>query len=429
MTSLFRHPDFRRLWIGDTISQAGTQLSLIAVPVIAVQTLNADERSMGLLAACENMAFLVVGLPAGAWVDRWRKRRVLIANDLLRAAAFTTVPIAWALGGLTIWQLYVVSLIVSVGTVFFDVAYQSYLPALVDGERLVEGNAKLEASRAVAQVGGPAAGGALLRVLAGPLLIAADAVSFLVSAVMVGRIGLADPPRTTGTRRPLRTEIAEGLVFVVRHPLLVRITACTSISNFASGITGAMLVLYVLRELGLRTDAAGLVFASWAAGGFIGAVTADRLARRVGEGRIIPVAQVVSAVAGILLPLAAPLAPYVHPLVPLVVGGIVTGVGIVVYNITQVSFRQRLCPPELLGRMNASIRFLVWGTLPLGSLAGGALGAAFGVATALWVAVFATFLAGVPVVWSPLLGMRSLPRTLDATADRDADRESAPEGP
>jgi MFS family permease len=414
--SLWRHHDFRQLWTGDTISQVGTQLSQLALPVLAVTVLHAGPREMGLLTAFETLAFLVVGLPAGAWVDRWHKKRVLVTGDVVRALTFGSLPLAWALGHLTLGQLYVVALVAGVATVFFDVAYQSYLPAIVDADQMVDGNAKLQASQSVAQVAGPALGGALLRVVAAPVLVAADAVSFALSALFVRRIRHEETPPARESRRPLRTEIAEGLSFVVRHPLLVRITACTSIGNFASSLIGALFVLYALRTLGLGTPAVGAVFSVAAVGGLVGAVVTARIVRVVGEARAIPLSAVLFGVGEVATPLAAYLAGAGPRVVLLCAGAAVGWLGGVVYNITQVSFRQRLCPPALLGRMNASVRFIVWGSQPLGALLGGFLGGAIGIVPTLWIGAGLQLTATLPVLLSPLIRMRDLPRELDATA-------------
>jgi MFS family permease len=413
--SLWRHHDFRQLWVGDTISQVGTQLSQLALPVLAVTVLRAGPREMGLLTAFETLAFLVVGLPAGAWVDRWRKKRVLVAGDVVRGLAFGSIPLAWILGHLTLGQLYVVALVAGVATVFFDVAYQSYLPAIVDGDQMVDGNAKLQASQSVAQVAGPALGGALLRVVAAPVLVAGDAVSFALSAFFVRRIRHAETPPSRESRRPLRTEIAEGLAFVVRHPLLVRITACTSIGNFASGAIQALFVLYALETLGLDASTVGLVFSLAAIGGLVGAVVTSRVVGVVGEGRTLPVSALGWGLAGFTTPLAALLPSRLGAATMLAAGSLVIWLSVVVYNVTQVSFRQRLCPPALLGRMNASVRFIVWGSMPLGGLAGGFLGGAVGVVPTLWTAAAVQLAAALPVLLSPLIRMRELPRELDAT--------------
>lgn len=409
--SLLRHRDFRQLWAAETVSQVGTQVTQLALPVVAVTVLAATPLQMGVLTALETAAFLLIGLPAGAWVDRWRRRRVLVTADLVRAVVLATLPVAYLLDALTLGQLFVVAAVTGTATVFFDVAYQSYLPALVDRDQLVDGNGKLEASRAVAQVAGPGATGVLLRLLGAPLLIAVDAVSYLLSAVFLGRIRQVDTVPDRAARRPLRTEIAEGLGFVVRHPLLRRIVACTGIGNLFGSMNSALLVLFVLRELGLSESTLGLVFSVGAVGGLLGAATAARFARRIGEGRSIPISAVVYAVAGASVPLAALGAPVLW----LVTGWLVLSWAVVVYNVVQVSFRQRLCPPGLLGRMNASVRFIVFGTMPLGGLLGGVLGEWIGVLPALWIATVGQLLAALPVVLSPLLTMRDLPDELDAT--------------
>lgn len=408
--SLFRHHDFRRLWVGDTVSQLGTQLTVLALPVLAVRVLGADELQMGLLGTFEFLAFLVIGLPAGAWVDRWPKKRVLVCGDLVRAMALGSLPLAWALGVLGLGQLLVVALVTGVCTVFFDVAYQSYLPDLVEPDDIGQGNAKLQASQSVAMIGGPALAGGLIRLVGAPLTIAFDAVSFVASAVFVGRIRHADTPAPASDRRPIVEEVREGLSFVVRDPLLWRIAACTSTSNFFSAMTGAMLAIYVLDDLGLSPGQMGLAMGLGAAGGLVGALLTPRINRVVGEGRTIPLAAVVFAPAGVFLPLAGTVVP---PMVALTVSSLLLTFAVVVYNVTQVSFRQRLCPRPLLGRMNASIRFLVWGVMPIGSLVGGLLGQAYGARAVFWVGLAGSALAALPVLLSPLVGMRDLPRELD----------------
>ncbi|GAA4737853.1 MFS transporter [Modestobacter marinus] len=410
--SLLRHHDFRQLWAAETVSQVGTQVTLLALPVLAVSLLDATPLEMGVLTALETAAFLLIGLPAGAWVDRWRRKRVLVTADVVRAVVLATLPIAYLLDVLTLGQLFVVAAATGTATVFFDVAYQSYLPALVDRDQLVDGNGKLEASRAVAQVAGPAIAGGLLRVIGAPLLIALDALSFLLSAFFIRRIQRPDTVPDRAGRRSLRAEIAEGLSFVVHQPLLRRIVACTGTSNLFSTITTTLLVLYALRRLELPESALGLVFSAGAVGGLVGAATAARFARTVGEGRAIPLAVMVVVPFTALTPLAATGAP----LVLLVLGQIGFSWSVVVYNITQVSFRQRLCPPALLGRMNASVRFLVYGTMPLGGLLGGVLGTWLGVLPTLWIAVAGQLLAAGWVVASPLMHMRDLPDGPDAPA-------------
>lgn len=408
--SLAFHRNFRQLWIGDALGQLGAQLTLLALPVYAVEHLRATEWEMGALTAAETAAFLVIGLPAGAWVDRMRKRRTLIVADLVRAAVLAVVVVAALTGNGSMPLLYVAGLVISAATVFFDVAHQSYVPGLVGLDHIVEGNSKLQATQSVAMVAGPAIGGALLRVVTAPALIAGTVVTYVLSAVFVGRIRQEETLPHPDDRKPLRSEIAEGLRFVVHQPLLRRIVACTGTSNLFNSIAYAVLAIYALRILGLDAAAFGLTFSAGAIGGLVGAVAADRLARWIGEGRIIPLSAVVGGLAYTLTPLALPLAEVVPPVATLIAGGVLFSFAVVVYNVAQVSFRQRLCPPPLLGRMNASVRFIVWGTMPIGGLLGGWLGTALGPWPTLWVAAIGMILASLPVVLSPLPRMRDLPR-------------------
>lgn len=408
--SLLHHADFRRLWLGDGLGQLGAQLGNLAIPVFAVATLDATAWQMGALTAAESAAFLAIGLPAGAWVDRMRKRSTLIRADLVRATVLAVVVVVALTGHASMPVLYGAALAMSAATVFFDVAYQSYLPGLVGPTHLVQGNSLLQATQSVAQIAGPALGGLLLRVISAPMLLVGTVVTYLSSATAVSRIRMVEQLPDPAARRPLRTEVAEGLAFVLRHPLLRRVVACTGISNLSSSIAGALLVLYVLRELGLTEAQLGVVFSASAIGGLLGAVASSRLARWFGEGRVIPLSALVSPVAWALIPLAGPLAGLGVPaIVTLTAGGVSFYAFVVVYNVAQVSFRQRVCPPALLGRMNASVRFLVWGPMPIGGLIGGVLGERLGVVPTLWIAVAGLAVAAIPVVASPLWRMRTLP--------------------
>lgn len=411
--SLWRHHDFRLLWAGDTVSVFGMQFVGLAMPLMAVQLLRADAFQMGLLATLQSLAFLLISLPAGAWVDRWRKKVVLVLGDLLRAALLLALPAAWLLDALAMWQLYLVATLVGVVTVFFDVANQSYLPEIVAGEQIGDGNGKLQASQQTAMVVGPAAAAGLVRVVGSPLTIAVTSICMALSSLFVSRIRHREQVSDRTSRRPLATEIREGLAFVLGQPLLRRIVACTGLTNLASSAVFALFVLYVVRTLGLAETTLGLVMSVGAVGGILGAVTSSALTRVVGEGRVIPLASVVGAGAA----LSAPLASVLPPVPTLVVGWFLMSWGVVVYNVAQVSFRQRLCPRPLLGRMNASIRFLVWGPMPVGAFLGGVLGRELGVLPALWIFSLVGLLATLPVVLSPLVTMRELPRELDRLAE------------
>lgn len=402
---LWHHRDFRRLWVGDTISQFGTAVSGLALPLLAVLVLDASTFEVGLLTAFETLAFLLIGLPAGAWVDRMRRRRVLIVNDLVRAVAIGSLPVAYAAGVLSIGQLYGVAFVVGVSTVFFDVAYQSYLPELIGRDDLVEGNAKLQASQSVAEVAGPSVGGVLVQALTAPYALLVDAVSFLWSAVWVGAISARPPRPQRSPERSLRRDVAEGVRFVLGNRALRAITLTTGVSNLFSSAMSVLLLVLLARTLGLPPGLIGLTTSAAAVGGLLGAAVATRVARRIGQGPAICASIALAGVAGLV-------APFVHrdwTFVLLLVAQFAFGVGVVIYNITQVSFRQRLCPPALLGRMNATIRFVVFGAIPFGGLLGGALGSGIGVRAALLVTALGGLLALVPALASPLPRMRELP--------------------
>ncbi len=409
---LLRQHDFRQLFIADTISQLGTQVTMLALPLVAVVALKARPFEVGVLAACETLAFLLVGLPAGAWVDRMRRRNVLIVGDVGRAVILGSVPVAWWLGVLHMPQLYIVALATGVLTVFFDVSYQSYLPHLVGREHLVEGNAKLEAVRGVNQIAGPTVAGLLIQALSAPVSILVDAVSFLGSALFVTLIRKRERRPERSPEAHLGREIMEGLRFVVGNRLLRAIAMCTGSYNFFSSISGAMLVVLLARTLHMAPGYIGLFFTVSSVGGLVGALSATRLAARWGQGPAIWKTCAYTVPFGLLVPLAQR---------GWLVWAAAIGAGIgwfggVAYNVIQVSFRQGLTPERLLGRMNASMRFLVWGTMPLGSFVGGVLGHFLGVRGAVWVGAVGSLFTFLPTLLSPLRHMRELPRAPEEPA-------------
>ncbi|MDJ1137008.1 MFS transporter [Streptomyces iconiensis] len=403
---LLRQRDFRFLLSGAAASQVGAQVTLVALPLVALLELHASAFQVGLLTAAETAAFLLVGLPAGAWVDRMRKLPVLIRADMVRAVTMASVPLAAAAGALTMAQLYLVALVTGVATVFFDVAHQSYLPHLLPKERLVEGNGALETVRSSAQVTGPGLGGGLVQVLGAHLAIVADAVGYAISALCLLGIKDREPaPAPPAPGASLRKEIGEGLGFVLRQPLLRAIVVTTGLGNFFSALLLAVQTVFLVRVLHLPPAAIGLMLSASAVGGLTGALCAGRLARRLGQARIIWLSALATGPFAVLWPLAGSGAAAVW----FAVGSAVVFFGAVVYNVAQVSFRQTLCPPALLGRMNATVRFLVWGTMPLGALAGGALASGFGARAAVWVCALGFLAVPLPLLLSPLRRMRDLP--------------------
>jgi Na+/melibiose symporter-like transporter len=299
----------------------------------------------------------------------------------------------------------VVALVTGVLTVFFDVAYQAYLPALVDRDQLVEGNAKLAASDAGAQVGGPSVAGLLIHAVGAAAAVLADAISYVVSFISVLAIRQQEPAPVRHPEPNLRREISEGLRFVWREPRIRSVAATTGTANLFSSVMMAVIVVFMRRSLHLGAGTIGIVFAVGALGGLAGAALARPIARRIGVGPAILWSIMIGDAAGLLYPLATR-----SSAVPvLMIAGAIFGAGAVIYNINQVSVRQALCPLYLQGRMNATVRFLVWGTMPLGGFLGGALGTAVGLRTTLWVAGIGGTLAFLWVLASPVPRIRVIP--------------------
>lgn len=413
--SLLRHRDFMLLWTGQTISEVGSVITPFALPFLAVTALNASNFQVGLLTALGSLAFLLVALPAGVVVDRVARHRLMMWCDVLRAAVVATVPVAWYLDTLTLTHLCAVALVTGSLTVFFDVAYQSYVPVLVDKEALIDANGKLGTTSSAAATIGPTVAGVLVATIGGARALAADAVSFLVSAVSLFLIRTPEPKpaRPDGPRPAFRKEMGEGLGFVVRHPVLRRIVACTGTVNLFAHMALAMEMPFLIRELGLSPGKAGLLLALGTVGGVLGGLLAGRLARRVGSARIIWLAPLVLGLPSYLAPLAYP----GWRVVLYGIGWFAFTFGAVVYNTAQVTYRQQICPPELLGRMNAAVRWIVWGTIPLGALLGGAFATWFGLRPTLWIGLVGASLGGLWVYFSPLRRLRDVtPEPAAATA-------------
>jgi MFS family permease len=407
--SLWRDADFMRLWTAESVSRLGSQVSLLALPLVAITVLHASTFEVGLLSTAEFAPFILVGLPAGVWVDRLRRRPVLIVGDLGRALTLASIPIAYWLDVLSIGQLYAVGFVTGVLTVFFDVAYQSYLPSLVEPEQLIEGNAKLEISNSGASIAGPGLAGGLIQLVTAPLAVLADAISFLASAVFVGTIRRREPPPAgdQGKARAgggMRREIAEGLRYVLGHRLLRWIAVTTASANLFSSMITAILVLYLVRQLGMSPGLIGLVMTTGNIGWLVGAVLAGRLGTRLGVGRVIVGAIGLCGLGTLLIPLA----PEAAPIPLLVAGQFLQSFGGTTYNISQLSLRQAITPRRLHGRMNATMRFMVWGTLPLGAALGGAVGGAIGLRPTVWIAAAASLLPVVPALLSSVWPIRSV---------------------
>lgn len=405
--SLWRDRNFLTMWSGQTLSQFGAQITELAIPVLAVLLLNATEFQVGVLNAAHVAAFLLVGLPAGAWIDRMRKRHVMIAADLVRAAALALVPVLWMLGALQIWHLIAIVAVVGVATVFFDVSYQSIVPSLVRPRQIAEANGKLQTSYEIANIAGPGIGGWLVGIITAPLAVLATAGTYVVSAVALMLTRDHEAPRDETDRGPILREIWEGLHFVFTEKLLRRIVGTTGVSNFFSTVSGTLVPIFLLRELGFSPASLGLIFSLGAIGGLLGAMTTSHIVRWIGEARAIPLSAIGFSVIGLLVPVAAVVPAFAYPL--LVAQFFVGSFMVLVYNITQVTFRQRITPPRLLGRMNASVRFVVWGVMPIAALLAGGLGTWLGVVPTMWIGAIGQLLSAAFVVFAPFWTMRELP--------------------
>ena len=408
---LWRQRDFLLLWGGQTVSEMGSAVTQLALPLTAVVLLAASTFEVGLLSAAATLAFAVIALPAGALVDRRPKRGIMIACDAARLLIIGSVPVAWAAGFLTMWQLYAVALTAGVCTVFFDVSYQSFLPALLKQEELLDGNGKLGVTQSFAQLAGPGLGGGLVGAFGAAGAMSADAVSYAISVVSLVGIRYREPaPQPTdgraAGRRSLRAEIAEGLRFVVGDPILRKVVACTGTANLFSSMAGAVEIIFLIRVLHVRPAGTGLLFALAAVGGVAGGVLSGRIARWLGSARVIWFSILVFGLPQFLPALAEP--GWRVALVP--IGFATAFFAGVVYNVAQISYRQAICPPRLMGRMNAAVRWIVWGTMPLGALIGGALGTAIGVRPTLWIGLIGSWAAGFWVYFSPLRRMRDVPQ-------------------
>jgi len=387
-----------------------------------------------LLATIEFLPFILLSLPAGVWVDRLRRRPIMIVADVGRAIALLTIPFAFLFDVLTIWQLYAVGFLNGCFTVFFDVSYQSYLPSVVERDQLVEGNSKLEITRSASQILGPGAAGILIGALRAPLAIFVDAISFLVSALFLVWIRRPEPEpephdETTGPRPSMRREVAVGLRYVTGHRWLRSIAATTGLSNLFSIVATSILILFLVRDRGFTAELIGFAFSIGGLGVLTAALTTSRLTKLLGVGRMLLIGAAGFSMS--ILPVA--IAPDEWLFVAVAGSGFLGGFCGVAWNINQVSLRQAITPTGLLGKMNATMRFIVWGTIPVGAILGGTLGELIGLHNTIWVGAIGGAFAFLPVALSSVRSIREMPEPVGdgkaaAEAVIDAVEAGAPAG-
>lgn len=409
---LWREANFLKLWAGQAISLFGSQITFLALPLTAVLVLDATPAQMGILMAIEALPSLLIGLFVGVWVDHYRRRPILIAADLGRAVLLGVVPVAAILGLLRLEHLYVVCFLVSVLGLFFGVAHRSYLPSLVGREHLVEANSKLELSNSVAEIVGPGVAGGLVQVVTAPIAIAVDAISFLVSALLLGLIGVSEPvPRAAEQQQNIRKEMGEGLELVLRDRLLRSIAGCLSTLYLFNSVLEAVFILYVTQELGIEAGLLGLIFAGGSVGFLMGALLLGWVVRRFGWGPGIMVGLLLVGLSDLLIPLVR--GSVVVAVAVLMTAQCFFGLGLVIFNAGQVSLRQVMTPDKLQGRMNATMSFLAGAVVPLGGLLGGALGETIGLRPTLLLAALGEILSVLWLLLSPIRSQREQPVLVD----------------
>ncbi|MFD8482105.1 MFS transporter [Kitasatospora sp. NPDC059673] len=410
---LLREPAFRRYWTGQSISSLGDQITLLVIPLIAVSALHADAAQMGYLAAAGYLPYLLLSLHAGGWADRYgRRRRVMIATDLGRAAVLLTVPIAWAAGLLTLFQLYAVVLAVGALSVFFNVCNPPLFVALVPAGQYLRGNALINGSRAASCVAGPGLGGLLVQLLAAPLALVVDAASFLTSALFLHRIEAAEPPPAEAGRG----SAGQGLRWIRRSPVVRAALLGTATVNLFTFVISALFVLYATRELGFSAGLLGSVLAAAAVGALLGAAVTGRLAARIGVGPAFLFGLVLFPAPLLLIPLAG---GSVGTAAALLFGAeFLSGAGVMILDISAGAIFAACIPDALRSRVFGAYQAVNYGVRPLGSLLGGLLGSALGLRPALWIAAIGAVASGLWVLFSPIPRLRELPGQ-DGPVDRD----------
>ena len=409
---LWRNADFSHLWGAATVSTFGSLVTRTALPFTAILLLDASPSAISVLRIAELLPGFLFGLIAGAWVDRLRRKPIMIATDLGRALLIVTIPLAAFLGWLGLGQLYVIAALVSVLSVFFDVAYQSFLPSLVKNDELVEANSKLSAAMSVAEASAFSSAGWLIQLLTAPVAMLVDALTFIASAGLVARIREPELPRERGlaeSRPSIAGEVVEGLRAVWREPILRGMVLSGLAQNLASGLIGTVFLLYVNQEVGFNPGILGMIFAVGGVSSFVGAMIAGRLPR-FGIGAVMVASLLLAALGDAFIPLAT--AANAVGVLFLVGQQIVGDSALTVYDINQVSLRQAIAPANVLGRVNASVRVTEFGAVLLGTVVAGYIGETVGLRETLWLGVALALLAAVILALSPVRTVRRIPETV-----------------
>jgi len=402
-------PDFRRLWLGQTISVFGDQVTGLGLPLVAVLTLGADASQMGLLTAVGLLPNLLFSLPAGVWLDRVRsRRRLMIGADLGRAALIGSIPLAFALGVLAMPQLYVVGFLSGSLAVLFDLSWNTLFVSVTARERYVEASALLNGSRSLASVGGPTIGGLLVQVIGAPLALLADAASFLGSVVFLRRIRASEPP-IVADEDSIRDRLLAGLSFVLGDRLMRPTLLSVATVNLFTFASSALFILYVTTLLGVSPGLLGLALGTGAVGAVIGAIFASRIGRRLGMGPAYALGLIIFPASMLLIPLAGPGMPMPLILTLLFASEFGAGFGVMILDVNVGAIITARTPDRIRARAGGAFRFINYGVRPIGALLGGLLGEALGVREAILVSTIAATGGVLFLVGSPVLGLRELP--------------------
>jgi predicted MFS family arabinose efflux permease len=406
-SGLWRNPDFLKLWTGQTISILGSHITAGGLPLLALITLQSTPFQMGLLQAIGSAPVLLFSLAAGVWVDRLRRKPVMIAADLGRAFILMTIPLAAAFGWLSIGQIYIVIALAGFLNVLFNTAYRAYLPALVERENIVEGNAKLSLSESAAEVVGPGLTGVLVQTITAPVAILFDALSFLFSVVTLAAIRKPEPaPLPAEAHQSMYHEARQGMRMLFQQPVLLALTAEAATSSFFGNFIGVLYALYAIRELGLSPAAIGITIGVGGVSSLVGAILAERVMNKPGLGPMLIRFFFIDTLFGFLIPIAASFPSLGLGFLLFSQCGDIFGT---IYRIHTLSLRQSLTPTHLQGRVNASIELLTAGVAPIGALLGGVLGQKLGVQATLFIAVIGISLSGLWLVFSPIRKMKNFP--------------------
>ncbi len=402
---LWKHGDFLNVWAAETVSVFGSQFYLLAMPLAAVLILDATASEMGMLFAVEMLPFLLFGLLAGVIADRRGRRQIMIICDLGRAGVLAAIPVTWYLGMLSWPVMYGVAFTAGVFTAFFDISYQAYLPTLVGRSELLDANSKLETSRASSQVAGPSIAGLAVDAVGAPIAIFANSISFLGSAFFLFRVKIQESIAKDRAQKSTLQEIRDGLDIVFSNKMLRGIAGCTATANLFGSMSYAILMLFMESSLELGASWIGAIFAVGALGAVLGALVSSRIVSSLGLGKTIVVSAALSSVPTMLMALAFP----ENAILVLMPIWFVNGLLSVVYNVNQVSLRQSITPDHLQGKMNATMRFLVWGVFPIGGLIGGVLGDALGLRTTILISGVGMLTSVFWVFLSPVKEVASIP--------------------